>query len=1246
MEDEENDQEEDEALHSTEKIEDLTLYEQTLMNDFEEDMMEPSTAQNVETENKSEEISMDNKTVKERVYSCVCLLGKLGFSAWKLCQKKIPAEAWMNNLELVDIPEELRCLNILEEHLISINIPFMKMLALPRGGQNGVHGPVVCVPSNITKTLTALPRCNSSNELIRVKLKRKLTYKGYYQYQLVSKDNVENALHYLKANNIWYKDIVVNKEWQNPLLDDDHKLEEQDSTTGQCSDEESGGSDDETDDRLCGIPLDTCLQPVDIGQEVLDQHFDDVLNVAPCEGNNPVRVLMEEGNEAKCFPALFPSGTPIFNDDRPVRITLSRYFLNRLMNADNRFAKNIQYIFYAQYLSEVQNVMSKVSIAMRQSSGRNSNIGKLGAGMIKDKDQLNEILQSDSGYKFLKPIRGTPPYWQSAQRDVMAMIRQLGIPTWFCSFSSADMRWPEVINTLLRQQGDSRTIEDLDWNEKCLILRSNPVTVARMFDRRFHTFLKDVILSPANPVGKVKDYFYRVEFQQRGSPHTHCLFWIENAPRIEVDTDDEVVTFIDRYVSCKLPSKEEHEELNDIVSHVQLHSRKHSKSCKKKGTECRFNFPRPPSVRTFISKPDPSADYVVNKNSYAEENEFNNDNDLDESGRSDNDGTENVKEDVCIDVDESGTISDRKKHDEAKELLKSVWEAIQDKNNANMSALELFKSINIMQTDFEKANDLLSTKTSIIMKRDPQDVWVNQYNPDLIRCWNANMDIQYICDEYACAAYVVSYMSKSEREMGQLLSHTLSEARKGNLDARKSMKELGCVYLHNREVSAQEAVFRVCSLRLKEGSRKVEFIPVGESPVRMSLPLSVIQKKSEDDDDIFMKNRVDRYKARPDTDTFENMCLATFCSHYRIIYSADTCNKSKKSRLFTLKNGLGHIQKRSRTEPAVIRYPRFSITKYSEKYYHSLLQLFLPHLVDAQLKPEQFETYEDFYRNGAVCLNGDMVSVSVTVEDNRSKYEKNAESLEAAEKYVEKFGVHEDAWALICPTSEQERLECERERKPVEEDDEECDIPDLQPDNKERTHNIEPHSAKISKQDALLLLRSLNEQQRNVFNKIRDWCLQKVNGESPEPFHVFLTGGAGTGKSHLIKCVYYEATRLFSKMNHNPDNVSVLITAPTGVAAFNINGSTIHSALSIPTDARLPYQPLGIARRSSSSSVTVKTKRVQTPVSGRALLCISGDSPGNETIKCRERSIGIWNDNGIIGSVQKQRLWVNFKDFT
>lgn len=87
-------------------------------------------------------------------------------------------------------------------------------------------------------------------------------------------------------------------------------------------------------------------------------------------------------------------------------------------------------------------------------------------------------------------------------------------------------------------------------------------------------------MSPLHPIGKINDYFYRVEFQQRGSPHVHCLFWIENVPQIDKNTDEELIQFINEYVTCELPSQDE--ILLDIVSSVQQHSKRHSKTCKKK----------------------------------------------------------------------------------------------------------------------------------------------------------------------------------------------------------------------------------------------------------------------------------------------------------------------------------------------------------------------------------------------------------------------------------------------------------------------------------------------------------------------------------------------------------------------------------------------------------------------------------------------------------------------------------------
>ena len=62
---------------------------------------------------------------------------------------KMPNQAFMNNLGLPQLPECLQNLNQLEKHLISPMIPFMKIMTLPKGLQKGIHGPVVCVPSDV-----------------------------------------------------------------------------------------------------------------------------------------------------------------------------------------------------------------------------------------------------------------------------------------------------------------------------------------------------------------------------------------------------------------------------------------------------------------------------------------------------------------------------------------------------------------------------------------------------------------------------------------------------------------------------------------------------------------------------------------------------------------------------------------------------------------------------------------------------------------------------------------------------------------------------------------------------------------------------------------------------------------------------------------------------------------------------------------------------------------------------------------
>ena len=74
-----------------------------------------------------------------------------------------------------------------------------------------------------------------------------------------------------------------------------------------------------------------------------------------------------------------------------------------------------------------------------------------------------------------------------------------------------------------------------------------------------------------------------------------------------------------------------------------------------------------------------------------------------------------------------------------------------------------------------------------------------------------------------------------------------------------------------------------------------------------------------------------------------------------------------------------------------------------------------------------------------------------------------------------------------------------------------------------------------------------------------------------QPLRMIIQGTAGTGKSHLIKCIRHAL-----RSNVQTQQQQILILAPTRVAAFNINATTIHSALKIPIKDMHPLSGQGL----------------------------------------------------------------------
>ena len=111
-------------------------------------------------------------------------------------------------------------------------------------------------------------------------------------------------------------------------------------------------------------------------------------------------------------------------------------------------------------------------------------------------------------------------------------------------------------------------------------------------------FFTHYILDGCNPLGQVKEYAIKIEFQEYGSLHAHCLLWVDGAPHIEVDSDDDVCGLVDKFVSGVIPDGTPiNKHISDPVKQYETHL--HSSYCRHNHS-CHFGFPKAPSPQTVI----------------------------------------------------------------------------------------------------------------------------------------------------------------------------------------------------------------------------------------------------------------------------------------------------------------------------------------------------------------------------------------------------------------------------------------------------------------------------------------------------------------------------------------------------------------------------------------------------------------------------------------------------------------------
>ena len=110
------------------------------------------------------------------------------------------------------------------------------------------------------------------------------------------------------------------------------------------------------------------------------------------------------------------------------------------------------------------------------------------------------------------------------------------------------------------------------------------------------------------------------------------------------------------------------------------------------------------------------------------------------------------------------------------------------------------------------------------------------------------MDIQFVLDPYACAVYILSYITKGQRGMSKLLRKACEEAKEGNKNIASKVRHIGNKFLNAVEISAQGAVYLVLQIPLRRSSREFQFINTSDPDERTFLRYLNAQTENDADD--------------------------------------------------------------------------------------------------------------------------------------------------------------------------------------------------------------------------------------------------------------------------------------------------------------------------------------------------------------------------------------------------------------
>jgi len=477
---------------------------------------------------------------------------------------RIPLAALVNGYFKGPVPNCITQLNHIERSMIN---PYStQTTVIIAGGKfHSKIGATFNLVNDIARTASLMPVYPTISSIAILRHVGVSQTKDYHYRPKLVRD----ALSWLYKNNPVFKDIKLDDTFMNSESLDLVEIDTF-SLSKDENDALSGGNDIENNTSSNSGGRGEGIVLLTNHNDEITSHESQLLNAL--NGIDGVPVLVREStnkfvnayynNEMfweKTNVPIFPFGKGGPSDKHPYgSLTMAQFHRHSLMQGpnDRRRCQSFPLYIFLAYETEMKRKVG--SVAVQASNLCVSAANPNGVITTEDIDDVREYLvrgltqanldattsslEQEKKIKklmslmmpFSKPLDGTPIMLAYERKKLLCLLNAPAVTTegqwrWFLTFAMADLYDMKLFDILdgmrIASSEDDLRFRDLQWTKSRRLeeLRNHPALAARIFAIKQQCIFDYLIGGSARPFNAIIDVWRRVEFQSRGSPHSHNI---------------------------------------------------------------------------------------------------------------------------------------------------------------------------------------------------------------------------------------------------------------------------------------------------------------------------------------------------------------------------------------------------------------------------------------------------------------------------------------------------------------------------------------------------------------------------------------------------------------------------------------------------------------------------------------------------------------------------------------------------